>query len=69
MAPKDGGLLFWIGGVSVSDAEKATLADISKDRTGRIGRYQCCGRGLICQNWRVAWNVKPAFAREAQARA
>ena len=25
MAPKDGGLLFWIGGVLVIDAEKATL--------------------------------------------
>ena len=47
MAPKDGGLLFWIGGVSVSDAEKATLA--------KIGEH--------------AWNVKPEFAREAQARA
>ena len=68
MAPKDGGLLFWIGGVSVSDSEKATLADISKDRTERIDRYQCCGRALICQDWR-AWNVKPEVAREAQARA
>ena len=45
MAPKDGGLFFWIGRVSVSDAEKATLADIL--RTERIGRYQCCSKALI----------------------